>query len=215
MVIYSNEIKNFLDKIYFYELSHRNDLDFPLYHFYEEKLYSIDKLTSHKPSTTFPMSRDGLFGMIIGRLEFGYSYDGTNVYVQYYINSKPQNDWFDWLIKETKIKSINNNTMNNTKNRIRLTETQLHNLIKESVRNVLEESDYHRAFKQGKNLDVLHTTDGTYTDSDIWDCLAKLKEKLHQAEERAKLENFGNEGKTRNYLVGAIRGIQAFIDSRY
>ena len=44
MVIYSNEIKDFLDKIYFYELTHRNDLDFPLY-YYEEKLFNIDKLS--------------------------------------------------------------------------------------------------------------------------------------------------------------------------
>ena len=43
MVIYSNEIKDFLDKIYFYELTHRDDVNFPLYHYYEVKLYSIDK----------------------------------------------------------------------------------------------------------------------------------------------------------------------------
>ena len=77
MVIYSNEIKDFLDKIYFYELTHRNDLDFPLY-YYEEKLFNIDKLSRHIASTTFPMSRDGLFGLVIGRLEFGYTFDGKN-----------------------------------------------------------------------------------------------------------------------------------------
>ena len=108
MVVYSFEIKDFLDKIYFYELSHRNDFEFPLYHYYEENLYDIDKLTKHTPSTTFPMSRDGLFGLIVGRLEFGYSLDGINAYVQYYINREPQNDWFDWLIKEHKNVSMNN-----------------------------------------------------------------------------------------------------------
>ena len=65
MVIYSNEIKDFLDKIYFYELTHRDDVNFPLYHYYEAKLYSIDKLSRHIPSTTFPMTRDGLFGLIV------------------------------------------------------------------------------------------------------------------------------------------------------
>ena len=108
MVVYSFEIKDFLDKIYFYELSHRNDFELPLYHYYEENLYDIDKLTKHTPSTTFPMSRDGLFGLIVGRLEFGYSLDGINAYVQYYINREPQNDWFDWLIKEHKNVSMNN-----------------------------------------------------------------------------------------------------------
>ena len=38
MVIYSNEIKEFLDKIYFYELSHRNDWNTPLYNYYEGKI---------------------------------------------------------------------------------------------------------------------------------------------------------------------------------
>ena len=102
MVVYSKEIKNFLDKIYFHELTHSNDLSFTLYHYYEEKLYNIINLSRHTPSTTFPMTRDGLFSLIIGRIEFGYSYDGTNAYIQYYINREPQNDWFDWLIKETK-----------------------------------------------------------------------------------------------------------------
>lgn len=102
MVLYSNEIKDFLDKIYFYELSHRNDLEFPIYRYYEEKLSGIDRLPRHTLSTTFPMSRDGLFGLIIGRLEFGYLFDGTNARVEYYINRKPQNDWFDWLIEGKK-----------------------------------------------------------------------------------------------------------------
>ena len=117
MVIYSNEIKEFLDKIYFYELSHRNDWNTPLYNYYEGKLYNIDKLTRHTPSTTFPMSRDGLFGLIVARLEFGYLFDGTNAYIQYYINREPQNDWFDWVIKEVRNKS-NRNRLNETINRI-------------------------------------------------------------------------------------------------
>lgn len=126
MVIYSNEIKDFLDKIYFYELTHRNDLDFPLYYYYEEKLFNIDKLSRHIASTTFPMSRDGLFGLVIGRLEFGYSFDGVNTYVQYYINHEPRNDWFDWLIREGK----------HTYKHI-ITESQLRSIIRETIKKLL------------------------------------------------------------------------------
>lgn len=74
MVLYSNDVKDFLDKIYFYELTHENDLDFPLYNYYKERLRNIDKMSRRTPSATFPMSRDGLFGIIVGRLEFGYFY---------------------------------------------------------------------------------------------------------------------------------------------
>ena len=102
MVLYSNEIKDFLDKIYFYELSHRNDLGYSLYNYYKDRLRNIDKMSRHTPSATFPMSRDGSFGMIVGRLEFGYLYDGINARSEQYINREPQNDWFDWLIKENK-----------------------------------------------------------------------------------------------------------------
>lgn len=119
MVIYSNEIKDFLDKIYFYELTHRKDMKFPLYDYYEGKLYNIDKLPRHSMSTTFPMSRDKLFGLILGRLEFGYSFDGINACVEYYVNREPQDDWFDWLIKE-----------NNSR---------LSNLISETVTRILNE----------------------------------------------------------------------------
>ena len=99
MTIYSNEIKDFLDKIYFYELTHREDLTTPIYNFYEEKLHNIDSMSSHHLSITFPLNWDRLFGLVIGRLEFGYEFDGTNASVEYYVNRDPQNDWFDWLIE--------------------------------------------------------------------------------------------------------------------
>ncbi len=102
MTIYSDEIKDFLDKIYFYELSHRDDILTPMFNYFREKLRNIDKLPTHRPSATFPLSRDNLFGLTIGRLEFGYEYDGVNVSVDYYVNRQPQNDWFDWLIGENK-----------------------------------------------------------------------------------------------------------------
>lgn len=45
--------------------------------------------------------KDGYFGLTIGRLTFGCTFDGSDVCVEYYINRKPQNDWFDWLIQES------------------------------------------------------------------------------------------------------------------
>ena len=83
MTIYSDEIKDFLDKIYFYELSHRSDILTPMFNYYREKLRNIDKLPNHQHSATFPLLRDNLFGLTIGRLEFGYEYDGANVSVDY------------------------------------------------------------------------------------------------------------------------------------
>ena len=41
MTIYSNEIKDFLDKIYFYELTHKEEIRTPLYIYYEEKQHNI------------------------------------------------------------------------------------------------------------------------------------------------------------------------------
>lgn len=76
----------------------------------------------------------------------------------------------------------------------------------------LRESDYHRAYKSSKNLKGIGVG-SSYTESDIWDELDKLKTLLYQAEERAKTGNF-DEGNTRNYLVGAIRGLEAFVRSR-
>ena len=108
MVLYSNEIKDFLDKIFFYELTHKNDLKFSLYNYYKEKLKHIDKLSRHTPSSIFPMTRDKLFGLTIGRLEFGYLYDGVNVRVEYYVNCEPQNDWFDSLVEEVRTSSSDN-----------------------------------------------------------------------------------------------------------
>ncbi|MCF0213427.1 MAG: hypothetical protein HUK13_05790 [Muribaculaceae bacterium] len=46
------------------------------------------------------------------------------------------------LISNKITENIQYNTMNNTKNRIRLTESQLHNIIKESVKNLLKEETY-------------------------------------------------------------------------
>lgn len=109
--------------------------------------------------------------------------------------------------------NINKNT--NMKQTIKLRESELKRMIAETIRSVVNENSFHRGYKAGRNLDVLHTTDGSYRDEDIFSCLAELKSKLKQAEARAKMPQYGNEGEARNYLVAAIRGLQDFINCHY
>lgn len=107
------------------------------------------------------------------------------------------------------------NTNRNMKQTIKLRESELKRMIAETIRRVVNENSFHRGYKAGRNLDVLHTTDGSYRDEDIFSCLAELKSKLKQAEARAKMPQYGNEGEARNYLVAAIRGLQDFINCHY
>lgn len=109
--------------------------------------------------------------------------------------------------------NLNKNT--NMKQTIKLRESELKRMIAETIRSVVNENSFHRGYKAGRNLDVLHTTDGSYRDEDIFSCLAELKSKLKQAEARAKMPQYGNEGEARNYLVAAIRGLQDFINCHY
>ena len=114
---------------------------------------------------------------------------------------------------QTIVGNINKNT--NMKQTIKLRESELKRMIAETIRSVVNENSFHRGYKAGRNLDVLNTTDGSYRDEDIFSCLAELKSKLKQAEARAKMPQYGNEGEARNYLVAAIRGLQDFINCHY
>lgn len=109
----------------------------------------------------------------------------------------------------------NINKNRNMKQTIKLRESELKRMIAETIRSVVNENSFHRGYKAGRNLDVLDTTDGSYRDEDIFSCLAELKSKLKQAEARAKMPQYGNEGEARNYLVAAIRGLQDFINCHY
>ena len=129
-------------------------------------------------------------------------FDSTNMPQQ----KKPQ-------YKQTENKQYNKNR--NMKQTIKLRESELKRMIAETIRSVVNENSFHRGYKAGRNLDVLHTTDGSYRDEDIFSCLAELKSKLKQAEARAKMPQYGNEGEARNYLVAAIRGLQDFINCHY
>ena len=117
------------------------------------------------------------------------------------------------LLTTNKNKQYNKNR--NMKQTIKLRESELKRMIAETIRSVVNENSFHRGYKAGRNLDVLHTTDGSYRDEDIFSCLAELKSKLKQAEARAKMPQYGNEGEARNYLVAAIRGLQDFINCHY
>ena len=116
---------------------------------------------------------------------------------------------------DTTNKNKQYNKNRNMKQTIKLRESELKRIIAETIRSVVNENSFHRGYKAGKNLDVLHTTDGSYRDEDIFSCLAELKSKLKQAEARAKMPQYGNEGEARNYLVAAIRGLQDFINCHY
>jgi hypothetical protein len=54
------------------------------------------------------MERKRVVFLTIGRLEFGYLYDGVNVRIEYYVNCEPQNDWFDSLVEEVRTLSSDN-----------------------------------------------------------------------------------------------------------
>ena len=114
-------------------------------------------------------------------------------------------------------KEIKENRDMNKKQVIRINENQLRQIVTESVKRVLKETDFHKGFKRGKGLEMdklglSPSIKDTFTDDEIFDCLSTLKEKLKQAEERASTGLY-DEGEARNYLVGAIRGLQSFIDS--
>ena len=62
----------------------------------------------------------------LGRLEFGYTFDGKNACIEYYVNHEPRNDWFDWLIREEK----------HTYKHI-ITESKLRSIIRETIKRLL------------------------------------------------------------------------------
>lgn len=104
MVLYSNEINDFLDKIYFYEISHINNNTeeiAPVYKYFNDKLSILDKLPSHTLSPRFPFNRDKLFSIVIGRFEFGYEFDGANVSIEIYRKLESFGDWLDTIIPES------------------------------------------------------------------------------------------------------------------
>jgi len=127
MTVFSNDIKDFLDTIYFYEIAHNTypiDNLTPVHDFFLENLSTIESFPTrkHKLSTTFPFSRDKMFGVIFGRYEFGYLFDGNIVYVYgYRRKGNRSNDWLDSIIKES----------------IYITQSDIHYIVESAVRKYL------------------------------------------------------------------------------
>ncbi len=117
MILYSEEIYNFLYKIFAYETSHwdgHGELT-PIHNRYEAILHNLDKRSKHSLSPTFPINRDKLFSIILdNRFEIAYSFDGTTVSVEYYIKIKKVGDWLDYIIEsfEQKLNRIITETLN-------------------------------------------------------------------------------------------------------
>lgn len=117
MVVYSEEICNFLYKIFAYESSHwsgHGELT-PIHNRYETILHNLDKRSVHNLSSIFPINRDKLFSVNLdNRFEIAYYFDGENVSVEYYIKIKRIGDWMDYIIEsfERKLNRIITETLN-------------------------------------------------------------------------------------------------------
>lgn len=98
------------------------------------------------------------------------------------------------------------------KNRIKITESDLKQIVAESVKRVLNENEFHSAYKDAKNNPVLSSE---FTEDDVFDTLETLKKRLKRERELASTGQFSRTGERINYLVGAIRGIEAYIKSHY
>lgn len=141
-----------------------------------------------------------IINSIIGFLQTGVYKDTTGVALK---NTSPTNE-----NKEYKT----NKDMK--KNRIKITENELKQIVAESVKKVLNETDYHKAYKSAKKLDGFGLGDAI-TEDEVFECLDTLQKKLEQERKNASTGQFSGTGESINYLVASIRGLQAFIKSRY
>ena len=105
-----------------------------------------------------------------------------------------------------------NENKNMKKNKIRITESKLKQIVDESVKKVLKENEFHSAYKDAKNNPVLSSE---FTEDDVFDTLETLRKRLKHERELAATGQYSRTGERINYLVGAIRGIEAYIKSRY
>ena len=129
------------------------------------------------------------------------------------------NDKFYRIDTNGRLHNINENkeykiSKNMSKKKIRLTENELKQIVAESVKKVLNETDYHRAYSSAKKLDGFGLKD-TITDDEVFECLDTLQKKLEQERKNASTGQFSGNGESINFLVASIRGLQAFIKSRY
>lgn len=164
MVLCSKEISNVLNDIFLSEFA--RNINTPRYYAIRSTLFNLDKRYVNRIIGRYPAwKRCGMYEIQIGCHIFGYSWDGTTVYLEEYFKER--------IRENLQNKKIIFNTMKNKKV-IRLTESDLHNMIAEAVKTVLDEVN-------------VKCTDGTVrdlhgNDQGSWRQISKIrKEKRNQS----------------------------------
>ena len=167
MVIYSKEVQNALDDIWLDAMLHNKSMKH--YIAIRNGLEELDRNYINRQESQYPAWRHlNLYEKDFGNDHFGYSWDGENVVVEYHYNplKRESLERFSNLIQEN-IYEYNNATnklrnMNNKKV-VRLTESQLHNVIAESVSQILMELDprTYNSYAYKRHLQAKNETDPT------------------------------------------------------
>ena len=144
------------------------------------------------------------------------THDGAKNYVWSDSNTDKEKGLIGWSKRANEFNRMKfNNEINENNNmKIKLTESKLKQIVMESVKKVLNETDYHKAYKSAKKLDGFGLGDAI-TEDEVFECLDILQKRLEQERKNASTGQFTGTGESINYLVASIRGLQAFIKSRY
>lgn len=174
MVIYSKEVQNVLDDIWLDAMLHNKSMKH--YIAIRNGLEELDRNYINRQESQYPAWRHlNLYEKDFGNDHFGYSWDGENVVVEYHYNplKRESVEHFSTLIQEN-IYGYNNatNTFINMKNKkiMRLTESDLHNIIKESVSQILNELNWKTKYNAGRKeqdlFDRFTQGERNFTDSE-------------------------------------------------
>lgn len=103
MVVFSNEIKDYLDRLYFYGMTHSNSIDFAKKHnAVLSVLETLDKPRTRLTATIPSWKRDNMYSIKIGNAIFGYRWDGHDVVVEeVFENLNCSTDRIKSIIRET------------------------------------------------------------------------------------------------------------------
>lgn len=131
MVIFSKEVQNVLNELYFSEFA--KNVSTPRYYVIKEKLLNLDKSYINRRRGRYPAwAQGGMLEIQIGSHIFGYSWDGTTIYIEEYFKEK--------AVENQQTQQI-----------IRLTETEFNEILTQSIREVIkEEFDYSKTSYQAK-----------------------------------------------------------------
>lgn len=140
MVIISTDVENVLLDIHFKEFAY--NVNTPNYYALKEKLFALDNSYANRIPGRYPAwQRIGWFEFVYKQHIFGYSWDGETVVLQEHYNlkgNKTESKTHKDNILKNNIIHINRK-MNTNKKVVRLTESQLHSIITESVKSILNE----------------------------------------------------------------------------